>query len=91
MLNALSALPRLRAGALIPMLLARLQKDGEREMLGHYIANGLKMLTENTAKIAGGSYLALSYGDIINPKPQDTRTGDEIAADVIRGAGIKIV
>lgn len=91
MLNALSALPRIRAGALIPMLLAQLQKDGEREMMGQYIAMGLKMLTENTAKIAGGSYLAISYTDIIHPKPQDERTGDEIVADVIRGAGLKIV
>ena len=91
MLNALSALPRLRAGALFPMLLAQLQKDGEREMLWHYIANGIKMLTENTAKIVGGSYLAVSYTDIVHPKPKDERTGDEIVADVIRDAGLKIV
>ena len=91
MLNALSALPRLRVGALIPMLFAKLQKDSELEMFGHYIANGLKMLTENTAKIVGGSYLAVSYTDIIHPKPKDERTGEEIVADVIRGAGLKIV
>ena len=91
MLNALSALPKLRVGALIPMLLAQLQKDGEREMLGQYIAMGLKMLTENTSKMVGGSYLAVSYTDIIHPKPKDERTGDEIVADVIRGAGLKIV
>lgn len=90
-MNALSALPRLRAGALLPMLMARLHRDGEREMWGQYIATGLKMLTENTAKIAGGSYLTVSYTDIIHPKPQDERTGDEIVADVIRGAGLKIV
>lgn len=91
MLNALSALPRLRAGALFPMLLAQLQKDGEREMLWQYIAKGIKMLTENTARAAGGSYLAVSYTDIIHPKPKDERTGDEIVADVIMGAGLKIV
>ena len=91
MLNALSALPRLRVGALIPMLFAKLQKDSELEMFGHYIANGLKMLTENTAKIVGGSYLAVSYTDIIHPKQKDERTGEEIVADVIRGAGLKIV
>lgn len=91
MLNALSALPKLRVGALITMLFAKLQKDSEWEILGNYIANGLKMLTENTAKIVGGSYLAISYTDIIHPKPKDERTGDEIVADVIRGAGLKIV
>ena len=91
MLNALSDLPKIRARALIPMLFAKLQKDSELEMLGHYIANGLKMLTENTAKIVGGSYLAVSYTDIIHPKPKDERTGDEIVADVISSAGLKIV
>lgn len=91
MLNALSALPRLRAGALFPMLLAQLKKDGEREMLGQYIAMGIKMMTENTARVVGGSYLAVSYTDIIHQKPQDDRTGEEIVADVISGAGLKIV
>ena len=73
------------------MLFAKLQKDSEWEILWNYIANGLKMLTENTAKMVCGSYLSVSYTDIIHPKPKDERTGDEIVADVIMGAGLKIV
>lgn len=88
---ALSASPRLRAGALLPMLSARLQKDSELDILRHYVANGIRLIAENTAKVVGGNYLTVSYEEIIHPKPKDERTGDEIAADVIRGAGLKIV
>lgn len=31
------------------------------------------------------------YADWIDTKPKDTRTGNEIAADVIRKAGLKLV
>ena len=49
------------------------------------------MISENTAKFAGGSYLTVRYGDMIHPKNQDTRTGDEIVEDIVRKAGLKIV
>lgn len=29
--------------------------------------------------------------NIIEPKPQDNRTGNEIAADVIKKAGLKVI
>lgn len=43
------------------------------------------------SKIGGGNYDPPRYIDIIEPKPQDNRTGAEIAADVIKKAGLKIV
>lgn len=49
------------------------------------------MISENTAKFAGGSYLTVRYGDVIRHKKQDTRTGDEIVEDIVRKAGLKIV
>lgn len=48
------------------------------------------MLTENTAKYTGGEYVKTRYADIIDRKPQDTRTGTEIAADVIKRAGLVV-
>lgn len=37
------------------------------------------MLTENTAHLVnGGKYLSVSYNDMINPPPEETRTADEI-------------
>ena len=31
------------------------------------------------------------YYDILNPKPKDERTGEEIAADIIKRHGLKVV
>ena len=56
-----------------------------------YVTNCLRIMTENTAKQAGGNYMTDEYTDLIHPKKKDNRTGNEIAADVIRNAGIKVV
>ena len=49
------------------------------------------MITKNTAMIAGGSYMTNKLSDILDPKPVDNRTGDEIAADIIKRAGLEVV
>ena len=56
-----------------------------------YISDCLRIISENTAKICGGSYIVAKFADIINPKPVDNRTGEEIAADIIKLAGIEVI
>ena len=56
-----------------------------------YIADCLRIISENTAKMGGGSYITVKLADIINPKPVDNRTGEEIAADIIKRAGIEVI
>ena len=56
-----------------------------------YVAECLRMVTENTAKISNGSYTVAKFEDIINPKPVENRTGEEIAADIIKRAGIEVI
>ena len=56
-----------------------------------YVTNCLRIMTENTAKQSGGNYMTAESEDLIKPKKKDNRTGNEIAADVIRNAGIKVV
>ena len=56
-----------------------------------YIADCLRMVTENTAKAVCGSYISAKFADIINPKPVDNRAGEEIAADIIKQAGIEVI
>ena len=56
-----------------------------------YVADCLRMATENTAKMSQGSYTAARFYDIINPKPIDNRTGEEIATDIINRAGIEVI
>ena len=56
-----------------------------------YVSDCLRIISENTAKIGGGSYITAKLSDIINPKPADNRTGEEIAADIIKRAGIEVI
>ena len=37
----------------------------------------MRLLTENTAGTSG-KYISISYKDILHPKPEETRTADEI-------------
>ena len=57
-----------------------------------YVTDCLRIISENTAKMVnGGSYITAKLADIINPKPVDNRTGEEIAADIIKRAGIEVI
>ena len=56
-----------------------------------YVTDCLRILSENTAKVGGGSYITAKFYDIINPKLVDDRTGEEIAADIIKRAGIEVI
>lgn len=56
-----------------------------------YVADCLRIISENTAKVCGGSYITAKLYDIINPKPVEKRTGEEIAADIIKLAGIEVI
>lgn len=54
-----------------------------------YLTDSFKCIAENTAQSAPeGHYLTARYYDIINPQPQDNRSGDEIAIDIITRAGL---
>lgn len=56
-----------------------------------YISDCLRIISENTAKIGWGSYITSKFADIINHKPVEKRTGEEIAADIIKRAGIEVI
>ena len=56
-----------------------------------YVTDCLRIISENTAKFGGGSYITAKFVDIINPKPVEKRTGEEIAADIIKRAGIEVI
>jgi len=57
----------------------REQKD---EAYRVYVTDALKVVAENTAKYAGGGYIKTRYIDIIDPPPEETRTGAEIVAQM---------
>lgn len=51
-----------------------------------YYAECLRIITENTAKLCEGSFISAKLVDILNLKPQETRTAD----DIINGLKNKI-
>lgn len=55
-----------------------------------YVSDCLRIISENTAEMVGGSYITAKFSDIINPKRGDNRTGEEIAADIIKKAGLEV-
>ena len=67
------------------------QKEQEDKAVKIYYAECLRIITENTAKMCCGSYMKAKLADIINPDPVDNRTGEEIAADIIKRAGIEVI
>lgn len=56
------------------------------------MADGLKYVTESISQAFGGKYLYVSFTDLIdnNKKQTVTKTGKEIAADVIKRAGLVV-
>jgi len=57
-----------------------------------FVTDSLKVLTENTAKFAGGTMVGARFYDIINKQQTETETksGDEIVADIVGRAGLEL-
>lgn len=75
---ALLSLRGLSARSCIAALPAILKRDEHAEAYRVYVTDALKIICENTARYAGGSCIEMRYIDLINPKPEDTRTGDDV-------------
>lgn len=58
-----------------------------------YVSDCLRMITESSAFKEGDPYMQERWYDLISGarKKPDTRTGDEIVADVIQSAGIEVI
>ena len=55
-----------------------------------YVSDALLLIGKNTANYSGGTSLRQRYVDIIGGAKRDDRTGEEIAADIIRRAGLEV-
>ena len=60
------------------MCISLFQKEQEEKAVKIYYAECLRIMTENTAKMGGGSYIEAKLQDILDPKPVDNRTADDI-------------
>lgn len=55
-----------------------------------YVADSLRIIGENTARYAGGSYIKARLADIVEPKKQDDRSCEEITADIVARCGLVV-
>ena len=69
---------------------ARLNERAKTEAYRIYVTDALRVVAENTARFASGNYIKARYADMIEPKKQDNRTGDEIVTDIIKRAGLVV-
>ena len=60
------------------MCISLFQKEQEEKAVKIYYAECLRAISENTAKFGGGSYIQAKLQDILNPKPTDNRTANDI-------------
>ena len=51
---------------------SKLDQKMDDDIYRFYISNGIKILTSNTAKFAGGSELTKTFRDIVRPPMQET-------------------
>ena len=64
-----------------------LSQAAEQRRLRAWVTDALMVLTENTARFAGGRRMARRWAE--GPRPADERSADEIAAGVMRRAGLR--
>ena len=57
---------------------AKAQQNALDKSYRIYVTDGLKMISENSAKYAGGTYLSTRYTDVIKKPVKETRTKEEI-------------
>ena len=71
-------MPHLSVRAYLAALPAAVLQREKDEAYKVYVTDTLRIIGENTAKYAGGGYIKARYAEIINPKPEEKRTGSEI-------------
>lgn len=71
---------------------ASVKQERKEKLYKAYVTDALRILGENTAGLTKGKYMALRWIDLDSDTPgaTDNRSGDEIAEDVIRRAGLSL-
>ena len=68
--------------AILATMEYKIKADMEMRAYRKYTASALQILVENTCNAFGGKIMSMSYDDLINPKPVDNRSAEEIISDI---------
>lgn len=58
-------------------------KEQESKAYQLYVAETLRCMSESVAMFAGGPYMPTKWADIIDPKPEETRTPEQVIDQVM--------
>lgn len=70
--------------------LARYEQEQERKAYRIYVTDALRVIGENTARYAGGGYIAERFADVLDRKPPDRRSLEEITAEIVARCGLVV-
>lgn len=76
------------SGYIMEHCVAAFRKEKRKEAFEIYLTDAVKCIGDTLANIHGGSHMRSRFAEFFEEK--DKRTGNEIAADVIKRAGLKI-
>lgn len=48
------------------------------------MAEALRLAGENAARLGGGPYLQIHYSDLLEPKPEETRTPQQVKQKMLK-------
>ena len=58
-------------------VLSYMKRDARRLLYENYVTEGIRLITENSAR-NGGSYLTAKYKDLIEPRTEPEETSEQI-------------
>lgn len=61
---------------------ARYRRSQRELAYRFYVTDALRSISQNTANFGGGSYIQARFADIIQPKPEDDRTSEDVIAHI---------
>lgn len=88
--NALLSAPRLKVKAMFGVLPQLIKNQSIGETYQIYVTDCLRMISENTAKQSGGSYIPKRYADFITGPSKLKKTPQQIVADLEKSGAITI-
>ena len=84
--------PAAKVRMIVGYVKAKLESMRHETAFMVYVCDCLRLITENTAKYAGGSYMKAHYSDMISDKkPQPEKSAEEIIDDVVKKAGLEVI
>ena len=90
----LDLLDLMGSGYVIEHCIAAISVFQQEKLFRCYVTDALKNINEIVAKLYGGYQMNVRYHDLLPETKakdnEDNRTGDEIALDIIKRAGLKV-